>query len=91
MYNTGESTCTVQGRRVQYRWVNMYSSGGLISFTTNGVYSEYSLIPPQFVFKKIWWIYEFGGLTGYSLVFVHYIGTGKCGGLKGLADKEVVD
>ena len=28
-------------------------------------------------FRKIWWINEFGGLTGYSLVLVHYIGTGK--------------
>ena len=28
-------------------------------------------------FQRIWWINEFGGLTGYSLVLVHYIGTGK--------------
>ena len=28
-------------------------------------------------FQRIWWINEFGGLTGYSLVLVHYIDTGK--------------
>ena len=28
-------------------------------------------------FQRIWWINEFGGLTGCSLVLVHYIGTGK--------------
>ena len=28
-------------------------------------------------FSKIWWINEFGELTGYTLVLVHYIGTGK--------------
>ena len=28
-------------------------------------------------FQRIWWINELGGLTGYSLVLVHYIGTGK--------------
>ena len=42
-------------------------------------------------FQRIWWINKFGGLTGYSLVLVHYIGTGNCGGLKGLADKAVTD
>ena len=26
----------------------------------------------QLVFDRIWWINEFGGLTGYSLVLVHY-------------------
>ena len=25
----------------------------------------------------IWWIEEFGRLTGYSLILVHHIGTGK--------------
>ena len=40
---------------------------------------------------KLWWINEFGSLTGYSLVLVHYIGTGNCGGLKGLGDKVVAD
>ena len=29
----------------------------------------------QFTSTRIWWINEFGGLTGYSLVLVHYIGT----------------
>ena len=28
-------------------------------------------------FQRIWWIKEFGGVTGYSLVLVHYFGTGK--------------
>ena len=28
-------------------------------------------------FQRIWRINEFGGLTGYSLVLEHYIGTGK--------------
>ena len=28
-------------------------------------------------FQRIWWINEFGRLTGYSLVLVHYICTGK--------------
>ena len=28
-------------------------------------------------FQRIWWINEFGGLTGYSLVLAYYIGTGK--------------
>ena len=28
-------------------------------------------------FQRIWLINEFGGLTGYLLVLVHYIGTGK--------------
>ena len=28
------------------------------------------------VFKKHGGLYEFGGLTGYSLILVHYIGTG---------------
>ena len=28
-------------------------------------------------FLQIWWVNKFGGLTGYSLVLVHYIGTGK--------------
>ena len=37
------------------------------------MYSEFSLIR----FQTIWWINEFGGLTGYSLVLVHYSGTGK--------------
>ena len=40
------------------------------------VYSEYSLIRCN-LFQRIWWINKFGGLTGYSLVLVHYIGTGK--------------
>ena len=31
---------------------------------------------PQLV-SKIWWINTFGGLSGYSLVLVYYIGTGK--------------
>ena len=31
--------------------------------------------------QRIWWINEFGRLTGYSLVLV-FIGTGNCGGLK---------
>ena len=33
--------------------------------------------PPQFVFE------EYGGLTGYSLVLVHYIGTEKLWQIKG--------
>ena len=28
-------------------------------------------------FQRIWWISKFGGLTRYSLVLVHFIGTGK--------------
>ena len=28
-------------------------------------------------FQRIWWINGFGGLTAYSLVLVHYIGSGK--------------
>ena len=28
-------------------------------------------------FHRIWWINEFGKLSGYSLVLVHYIGIGK--------------
>ena len=28
-------------------------------------------------FQRIWWVDKFGRLTGYSLVLVHYIGTGK--------------
>ena len=59
------------------------------------MYSEYSLINPlQFVFQEYGGlINELGGLTGYSLVLVHYIGTvlGNCGGLKGLVDKVVAD
>ena len=39
----------------------------------------------QFVFK------EYGGLTGYSLVLVHYLGTGKLLRIKCLADTAVVD
>ena len=27
-------------------------------------------------FLQFWWVKKFGGLTGYSLVLVHYIGTG---------------
>ena len=42
-------------------------------------------------FQRNWWIDEFGGLSGYSLVLVHYIGTGKHGGLKGLMDKVMAD
>ena len=38
--------------------------------------SEYSLIHHN-LFLKIWWIDEFGGLTGCALVLVYYIGTGK--------------
>ena len=35
-------------------------------------YIQWILVnPPQFVFK------EYGGLTGYSLVLVHYIDAGK--------------
>ena len=38
-------------------------------------------------FQGIWWITEFGRLSGYSLVLVHYILVLRnCGGLKGLAD-----
>ena len=39
-------------------------------------YGGYSLIRRN-SFWKMWWINEFGGLTGYSLVLVYYIGTGK--------------
>ena len=44
-------------------------------------------------FQRTWSINMFGGLTGYSLVLVHYsiIGIGNCGRLKGLADKAVTD
>ena len=37
------------------------------------------------------WINEFGGLTGYSLVLVQYIGTGKLQSVKGLLAKAVGD
>ena len=40
------------------------------------MYSEHSLICHN-SFPKNKVINEFGGLTGYSLVLVHYIGTGK--------------
>ena len=50
-------------------------------------YSEFSLIYCN-SFSKI---DEIGRLTGYSLLLVHNIGTGNCGGLKGLVDKAVVD
>ena len=33
-------------------------------------------------FQRILWINKFGRLTGYSLVLVHYIGTGKLWGIK---------
>ena len=37
-------------------------------------------------FWKIWWIIEFGGLTGYSLVLANNVDTGKI-----VVDKVVVD
>ena len=37
------------------------------------VYSEFSLIRHNSFFQRIWWINEFGVLTGYSLVLVHYV------------------
>ena len=43
-------------------------------------------------FQRMQRVNELGGLTGYSLVLVHYIGKlENCGGLKGLADKAVED
>ena len=42
------------------------------------VYGEYSLIRRNlFSIQRIWWINEVGGITGYSLVLVHHIGTEK--------------
>ena len=42
-------------------------------------------------FGRIWWINEFGELTGYSLVRVHYIGTGKLWWIKRFVDKAMTD
>ena len=39
-------------------------------------YSEFSLIHHN-SFLKMWLINKFGGLTGYSLLIVEYVGTGK--------------
>ena len=47
--------------------------------------------PLDFDFKKIWWINEFGRLTRYTLLIVDFIGTRKCGILKGWTDDVVVD
>ena len=51
--------------------MNHYILSTNVTFTENTHY--YATIP----FQRIWWINEFGGLTRYSLVLVHYIGTGK--------------
>ena len=40
--------------------------------------TEFLLIHNYSLLKKIWWINEFGRfLTGYSLVLVYYIDSGK--------------
>ena len=48
--------------------------GGAYILHTNTVNTRYST---TIHFQRIWWINEFGRITGYSLVLVHYIGTGK--------------
>ena len=48
-------------------------------------------LSPVICFQRIWWINGFGRLTGYSLVLVQYIGTGKLWQIKNLADEAVAD
>ena len=45
----------------------------IILATDNNVMLQWILINPPQCFQRIilWWINEFGGLTGYSLLLVH--------------------
>ena len=42
-------------------------------------------------FRRIWWINELGGLTGFHWYLYIILVMGNCGGLKRLVDKAVVD
>ena len=68
-----------------YWLTSLYSLSCLYTCTVNA--RESTTIP----FRGIWWIHEFGGLTGYSLVLVHYVGTGKLWWIKRFVDKAMAD
>ena len=55
---------------IEYAYIHTTDEGSS-QLQKRSVYSEYSLICHD-SFQRIRWINEFGGLTGYSLVPVHY-------------------
>ena len=59
-------------RRDVHKTEGMYTKQSQLITIANTVNTQSTAIR----FQRISWINEFGGLTGYSLVLVHYIGTG---------------
>ena len=58
----------------------------MLDIHTNGVFVPWTT--STCLWTLIWWMNSFGVLTGYSLVLVHYIGTGKLWQIRSLPDQQ---